>query len=114
MSVNILLPARCVAVLALASGLLGHSWPAQAADVDLNLVLAVDSSTSVNQRNYTLQIAGLSAAFADPRLQGAIARGAHRAIAVAVLEWAAYDDTAVSVDWHVIRTEGDAIQWNDQ
>ena len=111
MSVNFLFRAPCFVLLGLMFGAFGQSALAQAADVDLNLVLAVDSSTSVNERNYTLQIAGLSAAFADPRLHAAIAHGSHRAIAVAVLEWAAYDDTAVSVDWHVIRSEGDAIDF---
>ena len=108
MSVNFSLPLRCLLALGL---FLGLSQGARAAEVDLSLVLAVDSSTSVNQGNYTLQIAGLAAAFADPRLQAAIARGAHGAIAVAVLEWAAYEDTAVSVDWHVISSEAEAIDF---
>ena len=111
MSVNFLLQTCFIALLGLMLGVFGQPGLARAADVDLNLVLAVDSSTSVNERNYTLQIAGLSAAFADPRLQAAIAHGSRRAIAVAVLEWAAYEDTAVSVDWHVIRSEGDAIDF---
>lgn len=111
MSVNFSLPLRWVLAMCLLLGLYGRAPMAAAAEVDLTLVLAVDSSTSVNQGNYSLQIAGLAAAFADPRLHAAIDRGTQRAIAVAVLEWAAYEDTAVSVDWHIITSEGEAIDF---
>jgi hypothetical protein len=92
------------AVLVVASSAQGH-----AEEVDLNLVLALDSSTSVNQRNYRLEVAGIAAAFSDPRVLAAIDKGAHKAIAIAVMEWADYGLTAVTVDWHVIRGPADAL-----
>jgi hypothetical protein len=97
---------RLAAGAALAVALTGE---AHAEEVDLKLVLALDSSTSVNQRNYGLEAAGIAAAFADPRVLAAIDKGAHKSIAVAVMEWADYGLTAVTVDWHVIRGPADAL-----
>ena len=42
--------------------------------VDLELVLAVDISSSVSRDEYALQMGGLAAAFRDPAVVAAIAR----------------------------------------
>jgi hypothetical protein len=59
---------------------------AQAA-VDLQLVLAVDASGSVDQRRFDLQQQGYVAAFRDPRVLRAIQSGATQAIAVTMVQW---------------------------
>ena len=61
--------------------------PAEAQAVDLNLVLAVDVSGSVNATRYELQRNGYAAAFRDPLVLQAIAAGTHQAIAVAMVQW---------------------------
>ena len=48
--------------------------------VDLQLVLAVDASGSVDQRRFELQKQGYVAAFRDPRVLRAIQSGAMQAI----------------------------------
>jgi Protein of unknown function (DUF1194) len=55
--------------------------------VDLQLVLAVDASGSVDQRRFELQQQGYVAAFHDPRVLRAIQSGAMQAIAVTMVQW---------------------------
>jgi hypothetical protein len=76
---------RLVAVLLLVCGV-GTLAFAQTA-VDLQLVLAVDASGSVDQRRFELQQQGYVAAFRDPRVLRAIQSGAAQAIAVTMVQW---------------------------
>jgi hypothetical protein len=55
--------------------------------VDLQLVLAVDASGSVDQRRFELQQQGYVAAFRDPGVLRAIQSGAAQAIAVSMVQW---------------------------
>src|SRR5262245_9345031 len=55
--------------------------------VDLQLVLAVDASGSVDQRRFELQMQGYVAAFRDPRVLQAIQSGATQAIAITMVQW---------------------------
>jgi hypothetical protein len=55
--------------------------------VDLQLVLAIDASGSVDQRRFELQMRGYVAAFRDPRVLQAIRSGATQAIAVTMVQW---------------------------
>src|SRR5262249_24682181 len=55
--------------------------------VDLQLVLAVDASGSVDQRRFELQQQGYVAAFHDARVLRAIQSGAAQAIAVTMVQW---------------------------
>jgi Protein of unknown function (DUF1194) len=55
--------------------------------VDLQLVLAVDASGSVDQRRFELQQQGYVAAFRDPRVLRAIQSGVMQAIAVTMVQW---------------------------
>src|SRR5262245_27713444 len=55
--------------------------------VDLQLVLAVDASGSVDQRRFELQMQGYVAAFRDPRVLHAIQSGPTQAIAVTMVQW---------------------------
>ncbi len=81
---------------------------AQARPVDVALVLAIDSSSSVDRDEFTLQMQGLAEAFRDPDVQARLVAGPHGAVAVAVLEWSNADWQEVSVDWRVIASEADA------
>ncbi|HVY57454.1 MAG TPA: DUF1194 domain-containing protein [Xanthobacteraceae bacterium] len=55
--------------------------------VDLQLVLAVDASGSVNQTRFELQKQGYAAAFRNPRVISAVRSGAAQAIAVTMVQW---------------------------
>src|SRR5919109_5413657 len=76
---------RFAAALLLACGVCTLAF-AQTA-VDLQLVLAVDASGSVDQRRFELQKQGYVAAFRGPRVLHAIQSGSTQAIAVTMVQW---------------------------
>lgn len=55
--------------------------------VDLELVLAVDSSSSVSEAEFALQIGGLAQAFQHPSVIEAIESNAPNGIAVTLMQW---------------------------
>ncbi len=75
---------------------------AAAEPVDVELVLAVDASGSVNEREFALQIGGLAAAFRDPAVQEAAISGPEGRVAVAVLLWADARGKRAASAWRVI------------
>jgi hypothetical protein len=94
---------RCaIGALAL---LLGGGEPAlagQGAPVDLELVLAIDTSGSVDPWEFSLQIRGLAAAFRDPRVQAAIAGSTPNGLAVALVQWSGAGEQLSTTDWALI------------
>ena len=79
------------------------SAPARAQiPVDLELVLAVDSSASVDDREFELQVRGMAQAFRDRSVVQAIKSGPYRAIAVTVVEWASADFQVVDIPWAIV------------
>lgn len=81
-------------------GLLLRPDPSRAeVGVELELVLAVDVSASVEAFEYTLQTKGLAWAFRDPEVRAAIRHGGPLGIAVAVVQWAGGRDPVVAIDW---------------
>ena len=77
--------------------------------VDLALVLAVDSSASVDEEEFALQRGGMAQAFRDPEVVKAIASGPFKRIAVTVVEWAGHADQSVDIPWTLVEgTEGAA------
>jgi len=76
--------------------------------VDLELVLAVDASGSVDFFEYQLQLAGIAAAFRDPEVGAAIAGGENGAIAVALLAWAEATMPKDATDWYLVSGPAEA------
>src|SRR5579864_3467793 len=76
-----------VLLCVLAAGAIAQSPPPTEAAVDLQLVLAVDASGSVNQTRFELQRHGYAEAFRNPRVVQAIGAGTRRSIAVAMVQW---------------------------
>src|SRR5262249_25360894 len=74
--------------LACAPRIAAPALPAQAQNaVDLQLVLAVDASGSVDQVRFELQKQGYVAAFRHERVLQAIRSGPNAAIAVTMVQW---------------------------
>ncbi len=82
--------------------------------VDVLLVLAVDVSRSVTDDEATLQRDGYRAAITDAGVLAAIAGGPLAAIAVAYVEWAAFDRQTLLIPWTRIETPDDAHRWSAQ
>jgi hypothetical protein len=98
---------RLLLAIVVAAGLAG---PAAGAPerVDLKLVLAVDSSSSVDPEEFALQMDGIAHAFRTPELIAAIQAGAHRAIAVTLVEWSNASWQRENVGWTVIHDAASA------
>jgi len=117
--------ARLVAgglALILAASLAGAARPAPAQSptvrtqsgqiaVDLELVLAVDVSLSVDAEEGRLQRQGYVEAFLDPLVVEAILAGILGRIAVTYFEWANATHTQVIVDWTLIDSPAGAARF---
>jgi hypothetical protein len=76
--------------------------------VDLELVLSVDASGSVDADEYRLQLKGIAAALNDPQVIRAIRSGAQKRIAVDLLTWGESRRPKDHTGWFVISNAADA------
>lgn len=101
MTLRALLLALCFAALPAA--------PVSAAEkVDVELVLAVDGSGSIDDIEFALQRKGYARAISHPLVLNAIRGGEFRRIAVLFVEWGAPESVETIVDWTVIRDAASA------
>lgn len=84
------------------------------AAVDLALVLAVDSSASVDFTEFNLQLQGLALAFRDPQLAESIQAGPNGSIAVSLIEWSSEDKQEIAIPWTRISSEAEAQAFADR
>jgi hypothetical protein len=84
--------------------------PACAEAVDVEIVLAVDSSGSIDRREFQLQREGYIRALTDPKVLDAIGRGKLGAIAITLFEWSGPGFVNEIVPWTRIAGEGEARQ----
>jgi hypothetical protein len=102
---------RCLSVLLAAVAAYCLLVPAAFAaklPVDLELVLAVDVSGSIDQDEAGLQRDGYVAAIADKKIVAAIRSGILGRIAVTYFEWAGEGWQAPVIDWRVIKDAASA------
>ena len=83
--------------------------PAVSDPVDLELVLAVDVSGSMDYYEQGLQRGGYVAAFRHPEVINAIGLGAYGRIAVTYVEWAGPFLQSVTVPWRIIASRDDSF-----
>jgi uncharacterized protein DUF1194 len=76
--------------------------------VDVELVLAVDVSYSMDLEELALQRDGYVQALTSPDFLNAVKQGMHGKVAVSYFEWAGMSDQRVVADWHVIDSEASA------
>ena len=102
--------AYCLAGLALTAS------PAFCGDVpvDLQLVLAVDVSPSMDVDEQRIQRAGYVAGFRHPAVVEAITSGLLGRVAVAYMEWARPGFSVVAVPWTLIASKADADGFADR
>lgn len=108
-------PFRAAAGIALAAAL--HLVPAPASaqnvPVDLELILAVDVSGSMDFEELQVQRRGYVEALKHPEVMDAIEGGIFGRIAVTMVEWAGDYSQRVVMPWRMIDTEADAIAASD-
>lgn len=76
--------------------------------VMIELVLALDSSASVDRKEFQLQLSGLSAAFADPDVLRQVEALKPFGAAIAVVQWGAPGETRMVLPFTFIETGRDA------
>ena len=77
--------------------------PQMQSNVDLNLVLAIDASGSVDDERFDLQKKGYAQAFVSQRVLDAIRNGNNQAIAVSMIQWTGPTLQVVMVPWTVVK-----------
>lgn len=81
--------------------------------VDVELVLAVDTSSSMKPGELVLQRQGYAAAFRSREVIDAIVSGLHRRVAVTYVEWGASGSRRIIVPWMLVAGEADAHRLAD-
>lgn len=87
--------AFCLATALIASG---------ASACDVALTFAVDVSSSIDDREYAVQMEGLATALRDPIIADVLVRGQ---AALSVVQWSGYGQQEVSVGWTSISRPQD-------
>ena len=87
-------------------GAISLAAPVPAVACRLALVLAIDVSTSFDQRDYTLQRDGLASALRDPEVIGAFL-STGPSVALAAYEWSGQHNQRIILDWTLITNSGD-------
>jgi hypothetical protein len=99
---------RWTAILFASMLVAGAAGGAAAQEVDLELVLAIDTSRSIDAEEAKLQRDGYVAAFRHSEIINAIRSGPAGRIAVTYVEWAGPTSQGVVVPWTLIATAQDA------
>ncbi len=82
-----------VAAVTIAAALCHEAWQARAEEpVALELVLAIDTSASVDEREFTLQVAGIAEAFRNPEVIAAIESLGSLGMAISLVQWSAPEE----------------------
>jgi hypothetical protein len=101
------------ALAILAAIVLSHRAVAAAESVDLELILAVDVSRSIDDEEATLQREGYAEAFRHPAVIDAIQTNPNRRIAVAYVEWAGTHYQTLTIPWTVVSDAASGRRYAD-
>lgn len=76
--------------------------------VNIELLLALDSSASMDRKEFNLQIMGLAEAFRDPMVLKAIDNLKPLGAAIAIAQWGGAGEMRLLVPFKLVRTEREA------
>jgi len=99
---------RFLLILLFAMPTFGFARAQSVERVELELVLALDTSTSVDSEEFELQRTGLARAFRQKNIQSAIASLGPSGMAVAVVQWAGPGSQTLAVEWSKINSPNTA------
>ena len=80
--------------------------------VSLELVLAVDASSSVNVAEHRLQMQGIASAFRSPEVMQLI-EGSN-GVAVILFQWASRANTEQTTGWHILKSRESILKFAGQ
>ena len=97
------------------AALAASAWSSSAfaAAVDLELVIAADTSSSIDDREAALQRQGVAAAFRSLEVVRAISSGALGRIAVLYMDWSGGPNNKIVVNWRTIGDKASADAFAD-
>ncbi len=108
MAASLWLAMRGMASLLLARSASAATAEAQDTPVVIELVLALDSSASVDRAEFQLQLDGLALAFRDPEVLQAVENLKPLGAAVAVVQWGAPGETRIVIPFTQLQSARDA------
>lgn len=82
--------------------------------VELELVLAIDASTSVDADEYNLQRTGIAEAFRHPQVLAAIDGLGEEGMAVSIVQWSGPQKQQVAINWTHVNSRDKAYQLADR
>ena len=82
--------------------------------VELELVLAIDASTSVNSDEFELQRTGIAEAFRHPKVLAALDGLGEEGLAVGVVQWAGPRKQQMAVNWAHVNSRETSFQFASQ
>jgi hypothetical protein len=82
--------------------------------VDLELVLAVDTSSSVSAEEFDLQMRGLAEAFRSPAVVQAIRAAGDLGLAVSLVQWSDARKQFLAIDWMMVTDEASARRFSEE
>ena len=82
--------------------------------MQLELILAVDTSLSVSNEEFALQMGGLADAFRSEQVIGAIRGVGDHGIAVTLIQWSDRTQQRAVVDWSLIRDAAGAFAFAER
>ena len=94
------------AMLALFAALLATPLAAQS-PCRQALVMALDVSSSVDEREYALQMQGLAGALSDPEVAALLLANPAAPVALAIFEWSDRFNQRLILDWTFLRSQDD-------
>jgi len=97
-----------VFVLFIANSSNRKSW--SSANVDLVLLLALDVSASIDEREYRLMREGLAKALLSKQVDLAIRAGKNGAIAISIVQWSGFQEQEVKIGWTRVAGSDDLLR----
>lgn len=92
--------------------LCGKAPVAAQTPVSIELVLAVDTSLSVNNKEYTLQMQGIAQAFRRQDIIDLI--GLYDGVAVSLIQWGGWTSEKHTIPWQVLKSEASVLAFARQ
>lgn len=99
---RVIAPVACGFAALVLAALTSEAQVAQKPPVDLELILAIDVSGSIDEFEAKLQRQGYQTALLNPKVTDAIMSGPHGRIALTYFEWAGEDHQVNVVDWAMV------------